>query len=110
MILGVRCSVGQARKAAHVPGQGTESYPILRKGKYNMDSTLLDLFNSGGIPLLMAAYIYYQGKLHREEVSKLSEALNDQTKAVVEMTAKVEVLLNEYTRNIDEHVKGDKRS
>lgn len=73
-------------------------------------TTLLDLFNNGGIPLIMAAYIYYQGKLHREEVSKLSEALNDQTKAVVEMTAKVEVLLNEYTRNIDDRIKGDKRS
>lgn len=76
-----------------------------------MDSTfLLDLFNNGGIPLLMAAYIYYQGKLHREEVSKLSEALNSQTKAVVEMTAKVEVLLNEYTRNVNDCTKGDKRS
>lgn len=45
----------------------------------------------------MALYIWYQGKLHREEVTKLSDALTEQTKAVVEMTAKVEIMLNEYT-------------
>ena len=33
MILGVRCSVGQARKAAHVPDQGTESYPYFKERK-----------------------------------------------------------------------------
>lgn len=44
----------------------------------------------------MAAYIYYQGRLHREEVEKLSTALSEQTKAVVDMTAKVEIMLSEY--------------
>lgn len=60
-------------------------------------SIILDAWNLGGMPLLMALYIWYQGKLHREEVTKLSDALNEQTKAVVEMTAKVEIMLNEYT-------------
>ena len=63
-------------------------------------NVLLEIWNLGGMPLLMALYIWYQGKLHREEVNKLSDALNDQTKAVVEMTAKVEVMLNEYTGKI----------
>lgn len=63
-------------------------------------NVLLEIWNLGGMPLLMALYIWYQGKLHREEVNKMSDALSDQTKAVVEMTAKVEVMLNEYTGKI----------
>ena len=62
-------------------------------------SSIMDIWNGGGIPLLMAAYIYYQGKLHREEVDNLSEALAEQTKAVVNMTAKVEVVLSEYANS-----------
>lgn len=79
--------------------------PRIIKGVFGLDTSfIMDLWNGGGIPLLMAAYIYYQGKLHREEVNKLSEALTEQTKAVVDMTAKVEIMLSEYT---DSHKGGD---
>lgn len=74
--------------------------PRIIKGVFGLDTSfIMDLWNGGGIPLLMAAYIYYQGKLHREDVNKLSEALTEQTKAVVDMTAKVEIMLSEYIDN-----------
>lgn len=84
---------------------GTPGFPRIIKGVIKLDTSfIMDLWNGGGIPLLMAAYIYYQGKLHREEVDKLSTALSEQTKAVVDMTAKVEIMLSEY---IDSHKGGE---
>ena len=85
--------------------RGRRDSPALLRGVIRLDTSfIMDLWNGGGIPLLMAAYIYYQGKLHREEVDKLSTALSEQTKAVVDMTAKVEIMLSEY---IDSHKGGE---
>ena len=76
--------------------KSTQEYPPFMRKETKMETNiLLELWNNGGIPLLMAAYIWYQSKLHREEISELRNALNEQTKAMTELISKQEMMFNE---------------
>lgn len=78
--------------------KSTQEYPPFMRKETKMETNiLLELWNNGGVPLLMAAYIWYQSKLHREEISELRNALNEQTKAMTELISKQEMMFNECT-------------
>lgn len=57
-------------------------------------STFTQLIGTLGFPIVMCLMLYYrmdkQDEQHREEMSKLSESLNNNTIAITNLTAKLE--------------------
>lgn len=67
-----------------------------RKGGYaKMDLTAISTFISSiGFPIActvaMGWFAYHQGEVHREEMSKITEALNNNTIAITKLSSKMD--------------------